>query len=279
MVAVLLLNASVRAASPAEKMTPKKTHPRGTVVFRVAGVLSKSGKKDKSGKIKRRGRLMPAYVQTTVKPGDVVRTDARSRAEIHLGDGVIIRLKENSVIKLSGFEATKKVQKVSLRALAGEILLKISKNVGVQRRVKVWTPTAVAAVRGTVFIVDVTKPAETDIRVLQGTVRASSVSSAGAEEAGGRDVVAGKEVAAVQGQPLSEPAAMSSEEAAEGADWLGEPEMEAASGQEDDAEAGEEESEAAEPEAPETVEPEAPDSTTPQIEESEPGESSGDSDE
>ncbi len=215
-----LLIATVPAA-PVVPAVAEKRQPQATVVFRVAGVLSK-----KSGKGKNAKRIpLPAFARTTLKAGDQVRTRARSRAEIRLGDGVLVRLKENTTFKLERIKSKKEALHVSLRLLKGKILLKVGR-LGGGSRVRVRTPTAVAAVRGTTFVVDA-QAAKTEIKVLEGTVRAAAVSDPATEieESVGRDVQAGQEVAAAQGEPLSEPEPIPAQELAQETSWVQEPEM------------------------------------------------------
>lgn len=261
------LLAAVMLGAPASSALAKtrETAPKATVVFRIAGVLTKKSRKGK--KVKR--VLLPAFVQTVLKPGDEVRTHARSRAEIHLGDGVLVRLKENTVFKLERLKSKKDVLNVSLRLLTGKILLKVAK-LGSGSRVRVRTPTAVAAVRGTMFVVDA-QTSKTEIKVLEGTVRAAAVSDVAAdvEESAGQDVAAGQEVAALQGQPLSEPEPMSEQETAQETGWAQEAEMAVAEATVEEEAAPEAEPGAA-PEAdgeqsPEVVEPETAPTESPEV--------------
>jgi hypothetical protein len=217
----LLMAILLAAHASAVLAKAREAAPKGTVVFRIEGVLTKKSRKGK----KQKRVLLPAFVKASLKPGDEVRTRARSRAEIHLGDGILVRLKENTVFKVERLKEKKGVLNVSLRLLAGKILLKVAKGLRAGYLVKVHTPTAVAAVRGTMFVVDA-QAAKTGVKVLEGTVRAATVSedAANPEEAG-RDVEAGQQVAAAQGQPLSEPEPMSAEETAQESTWAQEPEM------------------------------------------------------
>lgn len=268
LVAATLMNASISSGQPPADPPAKAAPAKGAVVFRVSGVLAKKARKGKK-KV-----LLPGFVQTAVKPGDIVRTRAHSRAEVHLGDGVIIRLKENSVLKIARFETKKKAVDISLRLIAGKILLKIKKVSGVKKRVRVRTPTAVVAVRGTVFIVDVAGTAGTDIKVLEGSVHTAGL--VGGKESPGRDIEAGQEVSVVEGQPDAEPVAMSAQELEQETSWSQEAEIEVVGGPENDVEASEEvsgEEGAVEPETPEIIEPESNGSEGPEVEESEPGES------
>lgn len=263
LVSLVLMNASIGSGLPPAPAPDKAAPSKGTVVFRISGVLARKTRKGKK-KV-----LLPGFVRTAVKPGDIVRTRAHSRAEVHLGDGVIIRLRENSVLKIARFEAKKKGVDVSLRLVVGKILLKIKKVAGVDKRIRVRTPTAVAAVRGTVFVVDVAKPTGTGIKVLEGTVHAAAL--VGGKESAGRDVEAGKEISVVEGLPETEAVAMSVQDLQRETDWSEEPELEVVGGPENDVEAAAEspgEEAAEEPESPAIVEPESNGPEAPEVEES-----------
>lgn len=268
------LAAAVLAAGISPACAQKgETAPKATVVFRIDGVLSKrSGKGKKTKRV-----LLPAFVQTALKPGDEVRTHARSRAEIRLGDGVLVRLKENTVFKLERLKSRKGTLNVALRLLKGKILLKVGK-LGSGSRVRVRTPTAVAGVRGTMFVVDA-QAAKTEIKVLEGTVRAAAVSGTApdAEDSAGKDVSAGQEVAAVEGQPLSEPEPMSAEETAQETGWAQEAEIaapEAVVGEEPGSPETEPVSEPVtdDEQSPEVVEPESAPTENPEVQQDQPPE-------
>ncbi len=266
------LLAAVMLLSPGSSASAEKpaVPPKASVVFRVSGVLTKKSRKGK--KVKR--ILLPAFVQTALKPGDEVRTHARSRAEVRLGDGVLVRLKENTIFKIVRLKSSKDAFHVSLRLLGGKILLKVAKSLGQGFRVKVRTPTAVATVRGTMFIVDA-QASKTEIKVLEGIVHADAVSAAarGAEKSAGRDVGAGQEIAALQGRPLSEPIPMSAPETEQETDWAKEPEM-VATETEVEEESGSPEAEpdpsaAGSERSPEVVEPESSAAENPEVQQDE----------
>jgi hypothetical protein len=113
---------------------------------------------------------------------------------VHLGDGVLIRLKENSVFKVEKLRLKKSALRISLRLIAGKALVKIVKRLAHGSRLRVRTPTAVLAVRGTTFIVDI-QAAKTEIKVLEGVVRAAAAHDVAGhtEEFAGQDVGAGQE--------------------------------------------------------------------------------------
>lgn len=262
LLAAVMLAAPVSSASA----EAREAAPKATVVFRIAGVLAKKSRKGK--KVKR--ILLPAFVQTSLRPGDEVRTHARSRAEVRLGDGVLVRLKENTVFKVERLKSKKDVPSISLRLLTGKILLKVAK-LGSGSRVRVRTPTAVVAVRGTMFVVDA-QAAKTEIKVLEGTVRTAAIGDAASdmEESAGKDVSAGQEVAALQGRPLSEPELMSAEETAQETGWAQEAEIaapETVVGEEPGSSEAEPAPEPAtgEEQPPEVVEPESAPTENPEV--------------
>lgn len=262
----IALLASLMLSAPASSALAKapEAAPKATVVFRIAGVLSK---KSRAGK-KAKRILLPAFVRTGLRPGDEVRTHARSRAEVHLGDGTLVRLKEKTIFRLERLETKKGILTVALRLLKGKILLKVAK-LGSGSRLRVRTPTAIAAVRGTMFVVDA-QAAKTEVRVLEGTVRAAAISdpAADVDESAGKDVSAGQEVAAALGQPLSEPEPMSAEETARETGWAEEAEIVAPETEAEEESGGPEtEPEAGEGQAPEVVEPESAPTETPEIQE------------
>lgn len=269
--AALLVGALVLGAPVYPALAAKKTAaPRAVVIFRIDRIVVRK----KAGKGKgadKKPRYVSARAQTTAQVGDVIRTREHSRAEIHLlGDGVFIRLKENSVLKIRKADGPgRKPADVSLRLLAGRALLKVAKTLGAGARVRVRTATAVAAVRGTVFAVEVSKPSETDIKVLEGVVAASALS--GGKEGASRDVTAGREISAREGGALSEPVEIPAQELAEEKAWAEETAMEPVQ----EEAAGEQEepgAEEAEPDAPEVIEPEPEAPEAPEVEEAEPAE-------
>ena len=178
------------------------------------------------------------------------------------------------MLKIAKFETKKKDVDVSLRLIAGKILLKIKRVSGLNKRIRVRTPTAVASVRGTVFVVDVAKPTGTDIKVLEGTVHTAGL--VGGKESAGRDVEAGKEISVVEGRPEAEPTAMSAQELEQETGWMQEAELEVVGGPENDVEAADAdagEQGEVEQETPEIIEPESTGPEAPEVEETEPVES------
>jgi hypothetical protein len=106
--------------------------------------------------------------------GDAVRTAAESRLEIKVDDDSVVRIGENSELEISkpslmnlagGGETQAKLKK-------GKIWSNVKKMAEDQRRMTVSTPTVVAAIRGTVFRIDVPEDSLTVLRVYEGSVEA-----------------------------------------------------------------------------------------------------------
>ncbi|MEE9911691.1 MAG: FecR family protein [Deltaproteobacteria bacterium] len=87
----------------------------------------------------------------TVSTGDIVRTKSKSKAEIAFNDGNILRLAENTRLKIAEYMSgrDKKVSIISL--LRGKIQNTVNTVGGEGGRYEVHTPTSVCGVRGTVF--------------------------------------------------------------------------------------------------------------------------------
>jgi len=105
--------------------------------------------------------------------GDAIRTAAESRLEIKVDEESVVRIGENSeleitkpnLMNLAGGETQAKLKK-------GKIWSNVKKMAEDQRRMTVSTPTVVAAIRGTVFRIDVPEDSLTVLRVYEGSVEA-----------------------------------------------------------------------------------------------------------
>jgi hypothetical protein len=105
--------------------------------------------------------------------GDAVRTAAESRLEIKLDEESVVRIGENSeleitkpnLMNLAGGETQAKLKK-------GKIWSNVRRMAEDQRRMTVSTPTVVAAIRGTVFRIDIPEDDLTVLRVYEGSVEA-----------------------------------------------------------------------------------------------------------
>lgn len=101
----------------------------------------------KNGKKWRRARK-----GTALKKGNYVRTGSKAKAQVRYADGSIIRLGSRTTIRVRNAKKGK-----SVRVRKGKARFKVNKQ---KKKMRVRTPSAVATVMGTEFIIDV-KPVQT----------------------------------------------------------------------------------------------------------------------
>src|SRR5512134_3286523 len=136
---------------------------------------------------KRAGQTLwePAKLNETYCPGDTIRTDRKSRADIALYNHPILRLDQNSTVTLGGM----KDERTSLVDMIGGAALFFSR---VTRNLEVRTATVNAGVEGTEFFLRADE-GKTDLTVFEGKVLASN-------EAGGLPVTTGQSAVAETGK-------------------------------------------------------------------------------
>jgi len=160
------------SAATCEKWAGKVVSVQGTVEAKTAG-----------------GTQWQSVRQNdTFCPGDVLRTDRRSRAEIALQNHPLLRLDENSTITFSGM----KDERTSLIDMLSGAALFFSR---VTRNLEVRTATVNAGVEGTEFFIRVEED-KTSLSIFEGKVLATN-------EAGSLAVTTGQSAVAVKGkQPV-----------------------------------------------------------------------------
>jgi len=104
-----------------------------------------------------------AVLGQKLAPGDWIRTGSESRAEILLPDSSAIRLGENTLFQLKELKGTRR----NTRLLRGRLWNNIRR---LKAEYEVASPTAVAAIRGTVFRLDVAPDSTTTVWVYKGQV-------------------------------------------------------------------------------------------------------------
>ena len=127
----------------------------------------------------------PVKLNETYCPGDTIRTDRKSRADIALYNNPILRLDQNSTVILGGM----KDEKTSLVDMLSGAALFFSR---VTRNLEVRTATVNAGVEGTEFFLRV-EEGKTDLTVFEGKVLASNA-------AGGLPVTTGQSAVAEAGK-------------------------------------------------------------------------------
>ena len=148
-------------AAPAHAIWPfgdtKPDGPLGAVLADVSGpvTVQKAGATSAA----------PAASQTALDTGDTVKTAAGGRAVIAFLDGSKMQLKDNSTFGVGKHSA----KKVGVSIDIGTLQFWIAK-AAQRRRYEMRTPTAVAAVRGTVGDIEVAANGETSFNLFEGSL-------------------------------------------------------------------------------------------------------------
>jgi hypothetical protein len=118
------------------------------------------------------GKAEPLAEGSPLSEGDEVETRRRTRLELTLADGSVVRLGPSSRVRLetAAFGRSPEERKVSARLLVGNVWANVAKAVGGEARFEVQTENAVAGVRGTTFRVDAAHDRSVVVRVYSGTV-------------------------------------------------------------------------------------------------------------
>ncbi len=106
--------------------------------------------------------------------GDIIRTAAKSRAEITLQGGGKIRLGENSELELTEASVKPMVKNFKARLKKGNVFVSAKAAFGEKKNIQMRTPTAVAAIRGTKYRVKAGED-ESEVLVYQGKVDVNAV--------------------------------------------------------------------------------------------------------
>ncbi len=121
-------------------------------------------------KIIKHGKKENAKLHMKLASGDVLKTGKGAFADVSYEDGSVIKVSENSSVTIGN----KNVQASnSLSVTSGIISVKFSKLQKESAR-KIYTPTAVCAVRGTEFDIAVSKGADSRIQLTEGEVSISN---------------------------------------------------------------------------------------------------------
>jgi len=107
---------------------------------------------------------------------DVVRTKHRSRTQLKFVDDSVLNMGSDYMVKIKEYvyDEDNGIRRAILSSLRGTMRATVSK-FGGDSTFEVETPTAVASVRGTDFIVKVNSSMETEIIVLEGAVQVRNI--------------------------------------------------------------------------------------------------------
>lgn len=157
---LLVFNACKKPTESSKAAATKGNSPSAVVVFSVgeAKILQADLTEEK------------AALGASLKTGDKVSTKQKSKVDIQFADGSAIRISENSVIDFDALSINSHGNSDTRLALvSGKVFAKVNK-ASKEDQFSVVTPTAIAGVRGTSFIVDRSKSDKAVVKVLDGTV-------------------------------------------------------------------------------------------------------------
>lgn len=97
---------------------------------------------------------IPAKLKMPVLRGDQIKTAAESRCEVKLNDGSVIRIGENSLFDFEESNLSKTTKQIDASIKRGKFWANILKLKGKQDKFEVKSPTAVCAIRGTIYRVE-----------------------------------------------------------------------------------------------------------------------------
>lgn len=127
-----------------------------------------------------------------LEQGDRIKTGVESYADILIDDGSLLKLEENTELLLTELSAdfeTKRIES-SISILIGRLLSNIASFTHYKSRFEVKTPTSIAAVRGTEFVVDATDTQDINIGVFDGELVVGGIDENGKLIEGSETVVA-----------------------------------------------------------------------------------------
>jgi len=103
-------------------------------------------------------------------PGDKIRTEKQARCEIKYNDGSIIRIDQQSIYTIVKVETKGEEKQVESSLTIGSLWANIKKLVHKADNWLLRSPTAVVAVRGTVYRMDATDDNSSKVLVYDGSV-------------------------------------------------------------------------------------------------------------
>lgn len=156
-----LLLAAIGVALAAAPRAADRPAPAATVTF-LDGTATRAAA----------GRSEVLAVGSALREGDRVEIGTRSRLELTLADGSVVRLgpRSRATLETAVFGRTPEDRKVSARLAVGTVWANVAKAVGGEARFEVRTEHAVAGVRGTTFRVDAALDRSVVVRVYSGAV-------------------------------------------------------------------------------------------------------------
>lgn len=138
-----------------------RTTPRTAKIKSIVGTAN----------IRRNGTInwVNARVNMPVKERDALRTFNESELELETSEGTIITINENSSFELDKMASKGAMENTRIKILNGNVIANVKKLVNTNSKFEFETPTATAAIRGTIVGFEVKKE-KTVVKVYEGTV-------------------------------------------------------------------------------------------------------------
>jgi hypothetical protein len=111
-----------------------------------------------------------AVINESLQSGEKVKTQDESRGEVAFADGSIIRIDANSNLDIVELKKDKTGQAAAAKVWSGRVWASVNK-ASKKTKFELESPTAVAAVRGTVFRMSVADDKTTKVAVYSGEVK------------------------------------------------------------------------------------------------------------
>lgn len=124
-----------------------------------------------------KGSPVSLATNTKIGQGDRLKTGSGARLEAKLNDGSLLRLAENSELRLDSAAIDRKnpgKKKVKAKLFVGRVWAAVTKLFGDDSEFEVQTPNAVAGVRGTRFAAAAGSDGSTTVKVYSGQVLVSN---------------------------------------------------------------------------------------------------------
>ncbi len=112
-------------------------------------------------------------VSSVVAVGDIVKTGSGAKAQLKLADGSVVTIGENTELKITRFQVQGDERK-GLLDLARGVARAVVTKMAPSSTFEIRTPTAVAAVRSTVWMLEYNAKGETEVFVGEGVVAVTS---------------------------------------------------------------------------------------------------------
>lgn len=132
------------------------------------------------------GQSVDLEPQDLIRPGDEIETGADGRVNLQCSTGIIFQIGPSSHIKVSDLVSDPGQDSIFIRLELGTLSSVVSRGSGAQN-MEIRTPTAVANVRGTEFIIEAEEE-ETNVMVQEGEVEVEDSSGVKARARAGRFV-------------------------------------------------------------------------------------------